>query len=136
MFRGLGWLTHSRPRIEYSGQDDDFLCRWLAAFYPEGSWTSRKTFVSLVCVAPLCLGAWCAAADIIQAMDNERYPLADRHSSQSWQERFKKNAAAFKRRVRRFVDEGVDDTLKTAQERRKDREKRAQEAGQEIEGPE
>ena len=69
-------------------------------------------------------------------MDNERYPLVDRHSSQSWQERFKKNSGAFAGRVRRFVEEGVDDTLKTTQERRKDRQSRAQEAGQEVERPE
>lgn len=81
-------------------------------------------------------GARCTVTYAMQALDHERYPLADRHSSQSWQERFKKNSAAFKRRIRRFVDEGVDETLKTAQERRKDREKRAQEAGLETERPE
>lgn len=50
--------------------------------------------------------------------------MAENHTSQSWQERFKKNQAAFSRRIKRLVNEGVDDTLKTAQERKAERAKR------------
>lgn len=70
---------------------------------------------------------------IQQAMDEGTYPIAGRHSSQSWQERFKKNGGAFSRRVRRLVDEGVNNTLKTNQERNAERVKRAKiAAGQPI----
>lgn len=66
-------------------------------------------------------------------MDSDRYPMAERHSSQSWQERLKKNSSVFGRRIRRLVEEGVDNSLKTSQERLKDRQKRAQEAGLDVE---
>ena len=89
-----------RPRTEYSPQDDDFLCRYLASSHPDGSWHSRKTFQLLVSMTA-------------------EYPIAGRHSDQSWQERFKKNAAPFSRRVQRLVGEGVDRTLKTERERTK-----------------
>lgn len=52
-----------------------------------------------------------------QVSDQLGYPLASRHSSQSWHERFKKNQAAFGRRVTRFISEKVDRSLKTAAER-------------------
>lgn len=58
-----------------------------------------------------------------------QYPIADRHTTQSWHERFKKNAAPFTRRIGRLVGEGVDWTLKTEKEREK-----AAQAGQPEEG--
>ena len=57
---------------------------------------------------------------------SDKYPLANRHTHQSWHERFKKNAAIFTKRVARFKDLGIDDTLKTKQERTKARELKAQ----------
>lgn len=47
------------------------------------------------------------------------YPIADRHTGQSWHERFKKNSAPFTRRIQKLVREGVDKTLKTEKERAK-----------------
>lgn len=38
----------ARPRNEYTPHDDDFLCRFLAAYYPHGSHGSRKTYQDLV----------------------------------------------------------------------------------------
>ena len=49
------------------------------------------------------------------------YPIARRHSNQSWQERFKKNQTTFEKRIKRCIYGGVDDTLKTAEEREKTR---------------
>jgi hypothetical protein len=62
----------------------------------------------------------------IQVLDQANYPPAERHSSQSWHERFKKNSGPFGRRVTRFIDEKIDEALKTAPERAKAAEKRAQ----------
>jgi hypothetical protein len=36
-----------RPRVDYTPEDDDFLCRYLAAHHPNGSWQSRKTYNTL-----------------------------------------------------------------------------------------
>ncbi|OCF36295.1 hypothetical protein I316_02169 [Kwoniella heveanensis BCC8398] len=108
--KGLGRPT-GKPRTEYTPQDDDFLCRYLAAHHRNGSWASRKTYVSLV-------------------EQSAKYPYADRHTAQSWHERFKKNAAIFERRTKRFIEEGVDHTLKTKQERLKTRELKAAQASQ------
>ncbi len=47
------------------------------------------------------------------------YPIVDRHTDQSWHERFKKNATPFTRRIHRLVADGVDRTLKTQRERAK-----------------
>jgi hypothetical protein len=58
--------------------------------------------------------------------DQLGYPLAARHTSQSWHERFKKNQAAFGRRVMRFINEKVDMSLKTAAERAAAAAKQAQ----------
>ena len=56
-----------------------------------------------------------------------QYPIADRHSSQSWHQRFKKNATPFTRRIRRLMEEGVDKTLKTENERVKTAQSRLSE---------
>ncbi|WVR03708.1 hypothetical protein IAU60_000703 [Kwoniella sp. DSM 27419] len=100
--KGPGRPT-GKPRIEYTSEDDDFMCRWLAVYHPTGSWSSRKTYHGLVDM-------------------KEQYPIADRHSPQSWHERFKKSAAILERRVKRFISQGIDDTLKTADERQKVKE--------------
>ncbi|WWC60432.1 uncharacterized protein I303_103004 [Kwoniella dejecticola CBS 10117] len=88
------------PRVDYTPQDDDFLCRYLAAYHPTGAWASRKTYQNLAASYP-------------------RYPIAERHSAQSWHERFKKNAAMFDKRVKAFIQSGVDTSLKTKLEREK-----------------
>ena len=49
--------------------------------------------------------------------DQLEYPMAARHTSQSWHERFRKNSSAFSRRLTRFINENVDRSLKTAPER-------------------
>ncbi|WVF66019.1 hypothetical protein IAT40_000757 [Kwoniella sp. CBS 6097] len=103
--KGLGRPT-GKPRTEYTPQDDDFLCRWLAAHHPHGSWSSRKTYVGLV-------------------DQSAQFTFADRHTAQSWHERFKKNAATFERRIKRLIQDGVNDTLKTKAERLKLREMKA-----------
>ncbi|WWC68514.1 uncharacterized protein I206_102443 [Kwoniella pini CBS 10737] len=87
-------------RVDYTPQDDDFLCRYLAAYHPAGSWASRKTYQNLV------------AAEA-------RYPIASRHTAQSWHERFKKNGLIFERRVKGFIQAGVDASLKSRAEREK-----------------
>jgi hypothetical protein len=58
--------------------------------------------------------------------DQFEYPLAARHTSQSWHERFRKNSTAFGRRVARFINEKVDRSLKTAPERAATAAKQAQ----------
>ncbi|WVW80276.1 hypothetical protein I302_102254 [Kwoniella bestiolae CBS 10118] len=88
------------PRNEYTPQDDDFLCRYLAAHHPTGSWGSRKTYENLF-------------ASVGQ------YPIAERHSGQSWHERFKKNHVQFEKRVRYYVQGGIDRRLRTKSERDK-----------------
>lgn len=37
-----------RARTEYTPEDDEFLCRYLAAFHPSGAWGSRKTYEVMV----------------------------------------------------------------------------------------
>ena len=54
-----------------------------------------------------------------QALSAPTYPIADRHTSQSWHEHFKKNSALLSKRVQRFTQQGVNDTLKTKEERKK-----------------
>lgn len=102
--KGPGRPT-GKPRVDYSPEDDDFLCRYLAFYHPKGSWHSRKTYETMVTMA-------------------EMYPLIGRHSHQSWHERFKKNATAFSSRILRLKDQGLDDTLKTQTERQKELERR------------
>ncbi|KLT41226.1 hypothetical protein CC85DRAFT_125897 [Cutaneotrichosporon oleaginosum] len=46
-----------------------------------------------------------------------RHKWVDRHTWQSWLERFKKNAVAFSKRVERYTKASLDDDLKTAAER-------------------
>jgi hypothetical protein len=53
----------------------------------------------------------------LQAASNKTYPIAGRHSQQSWHERYKKNAGTFSRRVERYIEEGIDTQLKTYSER-------------------
>lgn len=119
-----------RVRVDYTGEDDDFLCRYLAAHHPSGSWHSRKTYENLVS----CTYIAGARTDAKTASAPE-YPIAARHSSQSWHERFKKGSALLSKRVVRFVQQGVNDTLKTKEERAKAKElkeaKEAQEKAQE-----
>ncbi|WRT65810.1 uncharacterized protein IL334_002759 [Kwoniella shivajii] len=99
--KGPGRPT-GKPRVEYTPQDDDFLCRYLAAHNPDGSWGSRKTYHNL-------------------AATSAQYPIAERHSAQSWHERYKKNSVSFEKRVKAFIKEGVNGTLKTKAEREKAR---------------
>ena len=60
------------------------------------------------------------------------YFIADRHTDQSWHERFKKNSAPFARRIKRFIEEGVDRTLKTEKERAKAEQVRQTERGGQV----
>ncbi|WWC88056.1 uncharacterized protein L201_002959 [Kwoniella dendrophila CBS 6074] len=95
--KGLGRPT-GQPRVDYTPSDDDFLCRYLAAHHPGGSWASRKTYQNLYA---------------------SEYTHSKRHSAQSWHERYKKNSTSFEKRVRGLVQDGVDTTLKTRKEREK-----------------
>lgn len=76
---------------------------------------------SCLCTLPLT---------IIQHASQNKYPIADRHSPQSWHERFKKNAVPFRRRVEGFVAAKIDEGLRTAKERerRAEREEKNKEA--------
>ncbi|KAL1410720.1 hypothetical protein Q8F55_001662 [Vanrija albida] len=87
-----------KPRNEYTPQEDDFLCRWLAAFHPGGGYMSRKTYETLVGEA-------------------REFPLAARHSSQSWRERYKKNEQPFKKRIDRFIRKRIDARLEDDDDR-------------------
>lgn len=60
---------------------------------------SRKTYDALV-----------ASADV--------FPLAARHPSQSWRERFKKNEQPFRKRVERFKRADIDERLEDDNDRR------------------
>ncbi|TYJ55567.1 hypothetical protein B9479_003717 [Cryptococcus floricola] len=96
--RGPGRPVGS-ARVDYTPDDDDFLCRWLAAHFGSlKSLSSRKTYVTLI-------------------SDSARYPTAARHPPQSWHERFRKKGATLTERVHRYVREGVDESLKTKKER-------------------
>lgn len=49
--------------------------------------------------------------------------ITRRHTAQSWHEHFKKSAAVLEKRIKRFIDAGIDTkTLKTQDERRKTKE--------------
>lgn len=50
-----------------------------------------------------------------------KYPLVERHSYQSWHERYKKNERALEKRSWRFQEAGIDEDLKTDDERAKAR---------------
>ncbi|RXK39654.1 hypothetical protein M231_03008 [Tremella mesenterica] len=102
--RGPGRPT-GKPRVDYTPEDDDFLCRYLAAYHPGGSWQSRKTYSNLI------------------SMEHQ-FPIIGRHSDQSWHERFKRNQVVFTRRIERFRAARIDrDTLKTKAEQEKEMEK-------------
>ncbi|ORX35269.1 hypothetical protein BD324DRAFT_632111 [Kockovaella imperatae] len=90
-----------KPRVEYTPEDGDFLCRYLAAFHPSGSWMSKKTYTTMAARA-------------------SEFPIIARHSDQSWHEHFKKNSATYQRRVDRNISEGIDESLKTTAEREKE----------------
>ncbi|WVQ65039.1 uncharacterized protein L199_003209 [Kwoniella botswanensis] len=95
-------------RVDYTPQDDDFLCRYLAAHYPTGAWSSRKTYQNLV--------------------SSVNYSLADRHTPQSWHERYRKNSIQFEKRVRGYIRDEIDITLKTRLERERVKAKSAKPA--------
>ncbi|OCF56543.1 hypothetical protein L486_05393 [Kwoniella mangroviensis CBS 10435] len=99
-------------RVDYTPQDDDFLCRYLAAHYPSGAWSSRKTYESLV--------------------SSVNYSLADRHTPQSWHERYRKNSIQFEKRVRGYIRDEIDITLKTRLERERAKPKSAKTAESQI----
>jgi hypothetical protein len=65
-----------------------------------------------------------------QSGSNITYPIAARHSDQSWHERFKKNAVTLERRAKRYIEDGIDFTLKTKSERARFA---ALQSGQEVE---
>ncbi|BEJ01607.1 hypothetical protein CcaverHIS631_0602890 [Cutaneotrichosporon cavernicola] len=90
-----------KPRNEYTPEDDDLLCRYVAQYHAGGSWSSRKTY---------------------QVM-TDQYEWVARHTWQSWLERFKKNSVAFGKRVNRYARAGLDDSLKTVAERTAMRER-------------
>lgn len=110
-----------RLRREYSAEEDDLLCRWLAAHKPEGSHLSRKTYEIMVSLSP---GPTVTHILIIQCAMEKRYPWVTGHSFQSWHQRFKNNSTAFGTRVARYIRAEIDDDLKTARERAKERESR------------
>ncbi|KAK4690077.1 hypothetical protein P7C73_g31, partial [Tremellales sp. Uapishka_1] len=89
-----------QPRVDFTPEDDDFMMRYLAAFHRGGSWGSRKTYETMVNASGT-------------------YPVAKRHSSQSWHNRFKSNQATFGPRVDRMIRDGVDESLKTRAERQR-----------------
>ncbi|WWD05599.1 hypothetical protein V865_003680 [Kwoniella europaea PYCC6329] len=99
-------------RVDYTPQDDDFLCRYLAAHYPSGAWSSRKTYGTLA--------------------SSVNYSLADRHTPQSWHERYRKNAIHFEKRVRGYIRDETDTTLKTRMERERAKAKSAKAAESQI----
>lgn len=109
-----------RPRNEYTPHDDDFLCRFLAAYYPHGSHGSRKTYQDLV--------SWPGPDFLtdrqVSRQDTEPFKTASNHTAQSWHERFKKNKVPFSRRVWRFQDQGIGLDLKTDVEREREEETR------------
>ncbi|KAK8861691.1 hypothetical protein IAR55_002514 [Kwoniella newhampshirensis] len=106
--KGPGRPT-GQPRNDYSPSDDDFLCRYLAAHFPGGSWGSRKTYDTLLSM-------------------KDKYPPAERHTLQSWHERFKKNSVAFEKRITRLRQDGIDESLKTRAERERTQEQMASQA--------
>lgn len=53
------------------------------------------------------------------------FPTVERHTEQSWRERFKKNAVAFERRLKRFIADGINDKLLTVEERKREKERKA-----------
>ncbi|EJT48394.1 hypothetical protein A1Q1_02677 [Trichosporon asahii var. asahii CBS 2479] len=100
-----------RPRNEYTPHDDDFLCRFLAAYYPHGSHGSRKTY---------------------QDLGAELFTTAAHHTAQSWHERFKKNKAIMSRRIARFQADGIGLDLRTDVERERDKETKRRLAQQKM----
>lgn len=64
------------------------------------------------------------AALTSQADMSHKYPIADRHSFQSWHDRFKSNKSTYGRRVDRYQNSGLDSSLRTEAEREKAKEKR------------
>jgi len=89
------------------------LCRYLAAWHPDGSWLSRKTFE--IMVRAVALGR--LEKLMQQTKRNTEFPIVERHSAQSWHERFKKNSGALSNRVNRYIYAGIrEKDLKTAKE--------------------
>ncbi|OXG71818.1 hypothetical protein C349_06963 [Cryptococcus neoformans var. grubii Br795] len=103
-----------KPRIDYTHEDDDFLCRYLAAYYPGGSWSSRKTY---------------------QMLTYSGFDIASRHSYQSWHERFKRNSSTFSARVERYVKAKISRvTLKTKKELKNSRRLNQEDAAADGQG--
>jgi len=69
----------------------------------------------------------CYPADI-QTQRSREFPIVDRHTKQSWHERFKKNAKPFEHRVNRFISHGINNKLLTVEEVAREREKREKRA--------
>lgn len=100
--------------MEYTPEEDDFLCRYLAAWHPDGSWLSRKTFEIMVC--PLVNPS---TSQMLrqQVKRKAEFPIVERHSAQSWHERLKKNSGALSNRVNRYIHAGIrEKDLKTDKE--------------------
>lgn len=66
----------------------------------------------------------------------DEYPVAARHSAQSWHERFKKNAGSFRRRVELLTQQGLDAKMRTKKERERAKEMAAEakDKAKEIDG--
>jgi hypothetical protein len=77
------------------------------------------------------ISKWCVAVSSLALTQAESaYPLAARHTGQSWHQRFKQNASTFGKRVERFAAAGIDATMATRAERMKEEEKAARRAEQ------
>lgn len=100
--------SYCLSRVNFTGEDDENLCHWLAMFIPEKEAGGRKggnIFASLM--NAVTLFAFSTITRLIfhnEAFHNPiRYAWVRRHTKDSWQERYKKNAAAFDARISEIV---------------------------------
>lgn len=101
------------------------MARYLAAFHPGGSWSSRKTYTDLVSFIFECIPLF--EADV-KCDRSETWPIASNHTVESWLGHYKKETVHFTRRIQQYKSLGIDGSLKTKAEREAEEETRRREA--------
>jgi hypothetical protein len=95
-------------RVKFTEEDDENLCHWLAMFIPDKDAGGRKggnIFVSLMNAVTLFAFSTITRLTFHNEAfhDPIRYAWVRRHTKDSWQERYKKNATAFDARISEIV---------------------------------
>ncbi|KAI0079610.1 hypothetical protein K474DRAFT_1591692 [Panus rudis PR-1116 ss-1] len=130
VYKNPGGRRPGEERTQFTEQDEENLCTWIAAKIPykeTGGRTGNRLYQQLC-----------------EMSSDPEYSWVTRHTWQSWRERYKKNASRLDRRIAQIVDEkkpalgekGQYGYVRKPEEKpRRSRKKKNQEAGENAAGP-